>query len=386
MKKLIIIAFTAISSTFYSQTFIQAYQDRANQISQANINANLQSLEGFGVKTTGSANNNNAFNWLKSKYQSFGYANTQIEEQTFTYNGNSSKNLIVTKTGTLYPNTFVIVCGHYDTVVGPGVNDNGSGVSIILEAARILKDISTQYSIKFIHFSGEEQGLLGSQAYVNNVVNATTPKMDIRLVLNLDQVGGIAGQSSNTIKCEKDASMPASNDAASATKTQELMNCVTLYSPLQPILSNAYSSDYMPFQSNDEVITGLFETPESTRPHTAADTFANMDPTYVFKVGKATIGALQHFAVASSQLGVNEAEKANLKFSVVPNPAKDKIVLHFDSKNPRFEFTLSDVSGKKILTSENQKEINISHLENGVYLGVLKINENIYSEKIIVNR
>jgi aminopeptidase YwaD len=51
----------------------------------------------------------------------------------------------------------VIICGHYDTIT-VRVSDNGSGTSIILEAARILKDVPTEYSIKFIHFSGEEQG------------------------------------------------------------------------------------------------------------------------------------------------------------------------------------------------------------------------------------
>ena len=45
-----------------------------------------------------------------------------------------------------------------------------------MEIARILKDVPTEYSIKFIHFTGEEQGLLGSKNFVTNVVNSTTPK------------------------------------------------------------------------------------------------------------------------------------------------------------------------------------------------------------------
>ena len=51
-----------------------------------------------------------------------------------------------------------------------------------MEVARILKDVPTEYSIKFIHFTGEEQGLLGSKNYVTNVVNTTNPKMKIKLV------------------------------------------------------------------------------------------------------------------------------------------------------------------------------------------------------------
>ena len=159
MKKLFIFSALSISMLHSAQTFVQAYQDRVNQTTQNNINSYLTEFATFGVKTTGSTNNNNAFNWLKNKYLAFGYTAAQISENAFTYNGATTKNLILTKTGTKYPNIFVIVCGHYDTIAGPGVNDNGSGTSVILEMARILKDVPTEYSIKFINFTGEEQGL-----------------------------------------------------------------------------------------------------------------------------------------------------------------------------------------------------------------------------------
>ena len=188
MKKLFLLSAITLSTSFSAQTFVQAYQDRVNQITQNNINTYLTEFASFGVKTTGSANNNNAFNWLKNKYLAFGYTEAQVSENAFSYNGNTTKNLILTKTGTKNPNTYVIVCGHYDTIVGPGVNDNGSGTSIILEMARILKDVPTEYSIKFINFTGEEQGLRGSQNYVNTVVNSTNPKMNIKVVFNIDQV------------------------------------------------------------------------------------------------------------------------------------------------------------------------------------------------------
>lgn len=388
MKKIILAAVAIVSiSTFKAQTFIQAYQNRVNQISQTNINTLLQEFSDFGIKTTGSVNNNNTFNWLKGKYQSFGYSNTQIEEQSFTYNGNTTKNLIITKTGTLYPNTFVIVCGHFDTINGPGANDNGSGTSVLLEAARILKDVSTEYSIKFIHFSGEEQGLLGSQKYVNDIVNATNPKMNIRLVFNLDQVGGKIGNTNTSIKCERDESSPSANNAASNTKTQELMNCVTLYSPLQPVLSNAYSSDYVPFQNNGEIITGFYENTRSYVEHTANDTFANVDKTFVYNVGKAAIGAIQHFAIANTNLGVMENGEITPKFSVVPNPAKDTIQLIFDGiKNSKFKFFITDLSGKQVMKLEDKKEIDISELPNGVYLGTLTTDKFTITEKIIVEK
>ena len=391
MKKLFIFSALSISMLHSAQTFVQAYQDRVNQTTQNNINSYLTEFATFGVKTTGSTNNNNAFNWLKNKYLAFGYTAAQISENAFTYNGATTKNLILTKTGTKYPNIFVIVCGHYDTIAGPGVNDNGSGTSVILEMARILKDVPTEYSIKFINFTGEEQGLRGSQNYVNTVVNATNPKMNIKVVFNIDQVGGVAGEVNNTITCERDINnTPSTNNAASNTVTQELMNCVGLYSPLQTNLSYAYGSDYMPFQSNGEVITGFYEFNESTRPHSASDTYANMDPVFVFNVTKAALGAVQHFATADiTTLSINDCppEKMLQSLRIYPNPASDFINIEMLNTNLKdFSFSITDLSGKLLIRCENSKKIDVSKLSKGIYFGTMTVEDQKLTKKIVISK
>ncbi len=69
-----------------------------------------------------------------------------------------------------------------------GANDNASGVSVILEVARVLQQYHTSadYHIVFIAFSGEEEGLLGSKWYVDHPM---FPLNDIVGVINLDMVG-----------------------------------------------------------------------------------------------------------------------------------------------------------------------------------------------------
>ncbi|TDX83089.1 M20/M25/M40 family metallo-hydrolase [Epilithonimonas xixisoli] len=386
MKNLL---FAVIFSGFFanSQTFNQDYANVSNLVSQTNINNNLLEFEDLGVKTTGSTANNNAYNWLKNKYLSFGYLENQITKDNFTYGGQSSSNIIVTKQGSKYPNIFVIICGHYDTINGPGTNDNGSGVSVILEVARLLKNINTEYSIKFINFSGEEQGLIGSSHYVNNVVNATSPKMNIRLVLNIDEVGGIKGQTNDTVTCERDESPnPSTNNTASNTFTQQLINCVKLYSPLKTNLSHAYSSDYMPFQSNGEIITGLFEYNETPHAHTANDKYINLDPVYIYNIAKATTGAVQHFAVATQNLSVDNAKEAISSFTVSPNPAKDYIQLDFqNSKNQKFSFTITSLEGKTVSETQNQTRIDVSKLPKGIYLGTFIVEDQTITKKIIID-
>lgn len=387
MKKILLAVLLYAGASLQAQTFVQAYQDRANTVSLANINTNLQQFASFGIKKTGTAANSNALEWLKTKYQSFGYTASQIVEDPFTFGNTSSKNLVVTKTGTVYPNTYVIICGHFDTINGPGTNDNGSGVSVILEVARILQSVPTEYSIKFINFSGEEQGLYGSQHYVDSVVNPTN--MDIKLVFNLDQVGGF-GQENNTIVCERDQSAPTSNNAASVQMTNQLATCVDLYSDLQTVLGPAYSSDYIPFEENGEVITGFYENngDNNPHPHTSTDTYANMNPSYVFQVAKAATGAVQHFAVAQSILAATgectpEIAVQNLKIS--PNPADDFLQLEIlNSTVKDFSFDILDVAGNKLLQTQNSKRIDVSKLKPGIYLGVITIDGKSGTRKVII--
>lgn len=65
----------------------------------------------------------------------------------------------------------VIISAHFDSWNGPGsmgTTDNGTGSAVMLEAARILKAVGAQprRTIRLILWSGEEQGLLGSRAWV----------------------------------------------------------------------------------------------------------------------------------------------------------------------------------------------------------------------------
>jgi aminopeptidase YwaD len=381
--------FSLATYSFNAQSFIQAYQNRANMVSQTNITTMLQDFENLGIKTTGSTANTNTLNWLKAKYQSYGYTASQIVEDPFTFGGNvSSKNLIITKTGTTYPNIYVIICGHYDTINGAGVSDNGSGTSIILEAARILKDIPTEYSIKFIHFSGEEQGLQGSGHYADNVVfQNNVRQLNVRLVFNLDQVGGKIGNINNAIKCESDQAGLPGNNAQSLTFTQQLATCTTLYSPLLSVMSNAYSSDYVPFEQNGDIITGFYENIRSYNEHTVNDTFANVDPTYVFNVGKAAVGALQHFAVATSVLGTNETATNSLEsVQIYPNPAKDVLNIELPKDIKHFSLEITDLIGRLVLNKENETKINVSDLANGAYLCTIKANDKTAVRKIIIGK
>ena len=78
-------------------------------------------------------------------------------------------NVIADIPGSELPDEYVIVGGHIDSWDGAtGATDNGTGVATTLEAARILMKagVKPRRTIRFMLWSGEEQGLLGSAAYV----------------------------------------------------------------------------------------------------------------------------------------------------------------------------------------------------------------------------
>ena len=72
----------------------------------------------------------------------------------------------------LYKDKIVIISAHLDSraandhSIAPGAEDNGSGVAALMEAARLFKNVKFDRTIKIIFFTGEEQGLIGSKAYV----------------------------------------------------------------------------------------------------------------------------------------------------------------------------------------------------------------------------
>lgn len=103
------------------------------------------------------------------------------------------KNKIVTIPGH-GPNAdeIVLITAHMDSTseqrntYAPGAEDNGSGVAALMEAARLFRFYKFDRTIKIIFFTGEEQGLWGSAAYVSD---HPTEMDNIVGVVNLDMFG-----------------------------------------------------------------------------------------------------------------------------------------------------------------------------------------------------
>jgi hypothetical protein len=188
-------------------------------------------------------------------------------------------NVVAEIPGTEKPDEVVIVSGHLDTWDGPGSQgtcDNGTGVSTALEAARILNKVGAKpkRTIRFVLWTGEEQGLHGSTAYVKQH-EAELPKISAVLVDDggTNYQGGYVCIESQRPYLE-----------AAMAPTQKAFPSLPMKLDVQPRMPRGGGSDHVPF--NRVGVPGFF-TEETGRAdydyihHTQHDHLEHAIPEYL---------------------------------------------------------------------------------------------------------
>jgi Zn-dependent M28 family amino/carboxypeptidase len=188
----------------------------------------------------------------------------------------------------------VVMAGaHLDSVqAGPGINDNGSGSAALLEAAEQLANVKVPNTLRFAWWGAEEDGLLGSTAYVEGLSDEELAR--IALYMNYDMVG-----SPNYIFMTQDADQ--SSFVAPVAVPDGSVAIEDLFESFYTLMDEPYDdaafdgrSDYQAFILNDIPAGGLFTGAEVVKTaeqqaiwggtvgaqfdpcyHLACDTFAN---------------------------------------------------------------------------------------------------------------
>ncbi|GAB2583639.1 M28 family peptidase [Microlunatus antarcticus] len=172
--------------------------------------------------------------------------------------------------------TTVVVGAHLDSVLaGPGINDNGSGSSTILEIAEQMKALGytkkgkLERQVRFAFWGAEEEGLLGSEHYVSSL--SAEKISTIYANLNFDMVG-----SPNYVRFVYDGNgsdTPAAGPAGSAG----IEKIFTDYFASQDLATapTAFDgrSDYGPFIAAGIPAGGLFSGAEGVKTEAEAETF-----------------------------------------------------------------------------------------------------------------
>lgn len=102
------------------------------------------------------------------------------------------RNVVAEKPGLVAPDEIYLITAHLDSMsrdqpydLAPGADDNGSGSVAVLAAARLLAPHHFAHTVRFVLFTGEEQGLRGSAAYV---AGCQARGENIQGVVNLDMI------------------------------------------------------------------------------------------------------------------------------------------------------------------------------------------------------
>jgi len=113
-----------------------------------------------------------------------------------------ARNVVATFKGTDWPKDKIVVGGHLDSWdLATGAIDNGIGSFAVIDMARTFKKLGlkTKRTVEFVLFMGEEQGLLGSKAYVEQAKKDS--KLDqVKFMLNYDMTNDPKGFSTSRIE------------------------------------------------------------------------------------------------------------------------------------------------------------------------------------------
>lgn len=210
----------------------------------------------------------------------------------------------------------VMAGAHLDSVPeGPGVNDDGSGSSSVLELAIQMSrlGITPKNKVTFAWWGAEELGLLGSRYYVRSIIN-TTKEQEIVAYMNFDMLG--SPNYVSQIHNGTDAPANVRNGSLVIQRLFEQFFNQILKKPYE-LTGMGGGSDYYPFILYTNIAAGGLATGASqiktmeqrsqfggfadvqldTCYHMPCDTLDNIDPVCLQDMARAAAYVLQHLAL-----------------------------------------------------------------------------------------
>ncbi len=218
-------------------------------------------------------------------------------------NPTSSRNVIGEIPGNMLANQVVLVTAHIDDMPSsgsaPGADDNASGVVGVLVAADILKQYQFERTVRFVIFTGEEQGLCGSKAYANLV---SDNEENVVAVFNMDMVawdgsgGPVIG-----LHTRNDGHPSYADDLGIASAFIGVVDDYGLDSVLSPevVDDGELYSDHSSFWNKGFPALLVIEDYDDFTPyyHTQNDKLATLNQTYYNNVIRAIVGTSATLAV-----------------------------------------------------------------------------------------
>lgn len=244
-------------------------------IDRALFAADLKALSDLQTRYTYAAGGMKALDYCEQSLKEMGLS---VRRQAFGSSGAPSANIEAVQPGFDPANAGeVVIIGHLDSTspkastLAPGADDNGSGAAGVLALARLMQGRKGRASVRYVLVMGEEQGLLGSKAYVSGLSPAEIA--GLRAVINMDMIGF-------------DATAPLSavleTAAFNRPMAERMAELAAAYTTLSTQIStNPWGSDHVPFLKKQvpTVLTIESEYDDNPTYHQVTDIFdrVNLD-------------------------------------------------------------------------------------------------------------
>ena len=270
--------------------------DMIQQLDESMVLRYVENLTDFGPRVTGTSECYAAGDYIYNEFESMGL---EVSFHNWSYSSHTDRNIEATLYGTNgQADGIYIICAHYDSVFdSPGADDDGSGVAAVMSAAYIMSQYEFDHTIRFVIFSGEEQGLYGSYKYVEKAYGNGD---NITGVLNVDMMGyaeTTEGGNKVTIR-QNEASIWLTNFIAGVSQLYHEYINLEIIPALEP---SGYSDHFRFWQFGYDAVQ-YRESETNPYYHTPEDTIEHMNISYAVKVSKLSLATLAELSELTPDL------------------------------------------------------------------------------------
>lgn len=302
----------------------------------------LVNITSFGPRVTGTQGCENVANYLYDEFEGFGL---KVKYHNWSDNALSGKNVEATLEGSdKSSDKIYIICGHYDGVPETiGADDNGAGTVSVLCAAKILSQYEFDHTIRFVLFSGEEQGIHGSYYYA---LDAAKNKDNIVAVLNIDMTGYATNieDGNSVLLFENIRSQWISEKSVEVNAKYH--NHINLEVKIKRMLADC--SDHFCFWQNGYDAIFYYEAKMNPDYHTPQDNLDTVNITYATKIARLSLATIA-------------------ELSQITNPIIGK-TLFVGGSGPNNFSTITEA------------------IENSSTGDTIKVNNGTYNEQVIIDK
>lgn len=292
-----------------------------------------------------------AAQYLRERFESFGLTTRYQMIDTLIMN------VIGWKTGTKYPNQYFLIGAHYDNFLYGsthdtiyGADDNGTGICVMLELARLIQGFNTDYSIAFVAFNEEEVSGMGSWVYADS---AKIRGDSLKGVLNCEMLGYDGNGDNKVSVVSNDNSMILYNLFLSAVSTYQLN--------LLPYRATSAGSDHSAFwyRGFKAITTSELMAELTPHYHSITDRWFNLTQVMFEKMAKANIvtflslatdyySEIQHTPLSSSFEQTNRAASTEILMPFPTASGSNSPRLYYKINNEQYNWINAyEVSGRR---------------------------------------